>query len=99
VIQRFVFIKLEDPHVETRADLADRLRAEFAEAGAEAVVGTPADDSAARWDLSIVIVAASVEAWHGLARTRAMLDIFADLAERSHVTKAWTFEVGSERIE
>ncbi len=32
------------------------------------IVGLPADDSAARWDLSIVITAASLDAWNALAQ-------------------------------
>jgi hypothetical protein len=92
VIQRFCFVKLQDDEVAGRAALADRLRAELAEAGADAVVGLPADDSAARWDLSIVITAASLEAWNALARGPAMVSILDDLAARAAVVKAWTFD-------
>jgi hypothetical protein len=92
VVQRFCFVKLADDEVGTRAAFAERLRAELAEAGADAVVGLPADDSAARWDLSIVISAASLAAWNALARTPAMIGILDDLAARAAVVKAWTFE-------
>lgn len=92
MIQRFCFVKLLDDEVGGRASLADKLRAEFADAGAEATVGLPADDSAARWDLSIVITAASLEAWNALAALPAMAMIFDELAARAAVVKAWTFQ-------
>lgn len=92
MVQRFCFIKLLDDEVGGRAELADKLRAQLGSAGADAVVGTPADDSAARWDLSIVITAASLEAWQALALLPAMIGVFDELAERSAVVKAWTFE-------
>jgi hypothetical protein len=92
VIQRFCFVKLLDGEVETRAELGELLRARLISAGANAVVGLPADDSAARWDLSIVVTAASVEAWNTLAMQPAMTGVFDELAARSAVVKAWTFE-------
>ena len=92
MIQRFCFVKLLDDEVGTRAELAELLRAQLLSAGADAVVGLPADDSAARWDLSIVITAASIEAWNALAMQPAMTGVFDELAARSEVVKAWTFE-------
>jgi hypothetical protein len=92
VIQRFCFVKLLDGEVETRAELAELLRARLISAGADVVVGLPADASAARWDLSIVVTAASVEAWNALAMQPAMTGVFDELAARSAVVKAWTFE-------
>lgn len=91
MIQRFCFVKLESDDVANRDAIADELRAELAEAGADAVIGTPADDSAARWDLAITITAASHDAWHALAVHPAIVAIFAKLAARAHVVKAWTF--------
>ena len=95
VIQRLCFVKLLDDQVESRAELADKLRAELVDAGADATVGLPADDSAARWDLSIVITAASLDAWNALAQLPAMTGVFDDLAERAAVVKAWTFQAVS----
>lgn len=92
MIQRFCFVKLLDVEVADRAELADKLRAVLASAGADAVVGTPADDSAGRWDLSIVITAASLAAWRALSALPAMVGVFDELAERAAVVKAWTFE-------
>ncbi len=97
MIQRFCFVKLLDDEVSTRGELADKLRAELAAAGADAVVGLPADDSAARWDLSIVITAASLDAWNALSRLPAMIGVFDELAERAAVVKAWTFDAVGER--
>jgi len=92
VIQRFCFVKLDDGEVETRAELADMIDARLRSAGANAVVGLPADDSAARWDLSIVITTASIEAWNALAHLPAMIGVFDELSARATVVKAWTFE-------
>jgi hypothetical protein len=91
VIQRFCFVKLLDDEVGTRAELAEMLRAQLISAGADVVVGLPADDSARKWDLSIVISAASIEAWNALAATPAMTGVFDELAGRATVVKAWTF--------
>jgi hypothetical protein len=92
VIQRFCFVKLVDGEVASRGELAEKLRAELVAAGADATVGLPADDSAARWDLSIVIEAATLEAWNALALLPAMVGVFDELAARAAVVKAWTFE-------
>jgi hypothetical protein len=92
VIQRFCFVKLRDDEVATRGELADLLSAQMREAGADVVVGLPADASAARWDLSIVISAASLDAWNALAQVPAMIGAFDELAQRAAVVKAWTFE-------
>jgi hypothetical protein len=92
VIQRFCFVKLLDDEVGTRAELAELLYAQLVSAGADAVVGLPADESAVRWDLSIVITAASLEAWNALAQLPAMIGVFDEVAARAAVVKAWTFE-------
>jgi hypothetical protein len=92
MIQRFCFVKLRDDEVATRGELAEMLLAQMRTAGADVVVGVPADDSAARWDLSIVITAASLAAWNALAVVPAMTGAFDELAQRAKVIKAWTFE-------
>lgn len=92
MIQRFCFVKLRDPEIATRGALAEKLSAELRAAGADAVVGLPADASAIRWDLSLVITAASLEAWNALSRLSAVAAVFDELAERATVVKAWTFE-------
>ena len=95
MIQRFCFVKLLDAEVDTRAELAAMLRAQLESAGADVVVGLPADDSAARWDMSIVITAASLAAWNALARQPAMIGVFDELSVRAAVVKAWTFEAAT----
>ena len=92
MIQRFCFVKLIDDEVGTRRELAQMLRAQLEGAGCDVVVGVPADASAARWDISIVITAASVEAWNAIASLPAMTGVFDELSVRSAVVKAWTFE-------
>jgi len=92
MIQRFCFVKLRDDEIATRGALADKLSAELRAAGADAVLGLPADASAIRWDLSLVITAASLEAWHALSRLPAIAAVFDELAARATVVKAWTFE-------
>jgi hypothetical protein len=92
MIQRFCFVKLLDDEVGRRGELAEKLRAELIAAGADAVVGVPADSSAAKWDMSIVITAASLDAWHALSQLPAVAGVFDDLAERSVVVKAWNFD-------
>lgn len=92
MIQRFCFVKLRDEEVAIRGEIAALVAAELREAGADAVVGVPADDSAARWDLSVVIAAASLDAWHALSRVPAVVRALDDLARRAAVVKAWTFD-------
>lgn len=92
MIQRFCFVKLRDDEVARRAEIAALISVELREAGADAVVGLPADASAARWDLSIVISAASLAAWHALAQLPAVIGALDQLARRATVVKAWTFE-------
>jgi len=92
VIQRFCFVKLLDDEVATRGELAVMLRAQLESGGADVVVGLPADDSAARWDISIVITVPSLAAWHELASQPALIGVFDELSVRAAVVKAWTFE-------
>jgi hypothetical protein len=93
VIQRFCFVKLHDDEVATRPELAAMLRAQLESAGATVAVGLPADDSAAKWDISMVITVPSLDAWHELARQPAVIGLFDELSVRATVVKAWTFEL------
>lgn len=96
MIQRFCFVKLLPDEVGTRGELAEMMRAQLLSAGADAVVGVPADDSAKKWDLSIVITTASLAAWNALAALPAMTGVFDELAGRAEVVKAWTFSTIGE---
>ncbi len=92
MIQRFCFVKLLDHEAPGRAELAGRIRAALAEAGCDAVVGIPADGSAARWDLSLLITEGTLATWHALAARPAVVAVLDDLTARATVVKAWTFE-------
>ena len=92
MIQRFCFIKLADDAVADRAKIAEVARAELRAACADVVVGLPADNSAARWDLSIVFTAATLEAWNAIAQLPDVVRALEDVATRAAVVKAWTFE-------
>ena len=92
MIDRFTFIKLLDGEVGQREVIAAEVRGALAAIAGEGrvSVGLPADDSAARWDLSIVIRADDVAAWRAIeARVAAVID--ARIAPRAAVVKAWTF--------
>lgn len=91
MIQRFCFVKLLDDEAPRRVELAARIRAALAEAGGDAVVGIPADASAARWDLALVITEGTLASWHALAARPAVVAVLADLTARAAVVKAWTF--------
>lgn len=91
MIQRFCFARLRDGEAAGRERLAHDLAAALRAAGADAVVGLPADDSAIKWDISIVITAGSLAAWQALAAVPAIAAVLDDLARRSTVVKAWSF--------
>ena len=102
MVDRFCFVKLKDRYVGQRAELARELSAALDAACAAApdigavTLGTPADNSAAKWDLSITIRAESLQAWHDFIAMPAAAAIFdARLFELAVVVKAWTFEVAA----
>jgi len=91
-VQRYCFVRLAEPHIVARAAIAAEVRATLEAAGAVAEVGEPADDSAARWDLAIVVRCVDLPAWQRLAATPAISALFAHtLPARAVVIKAWTF--------
>jgi hypothetical protein len=90
VIERFYFVKLADAAVADRAAIARHVRGVL---GDRASVGVPADDSAIRWDLSIVIRVADLDAWRALAATPSVAELLETwLPARAAVIKAWTFD-------
>jgi len=94
VVDRYVFVKLLEPDVPSREEIAVHLGAELARiaGGGKVTVGIPADASAARWDLSIVIRAAGLEEWDRIALAAG--PVLEDwLPARAAVVKAWTFEL------
>jgi hypothetical protein len=94
VVDRYLFVKLLDGESAERVVIADHLQRELASvAGADRVtVGVPADDSASRWDLSIVVRAEDVAAWERIAARVAPL-LTEWLPARAAVIKAWTFQL------
>jgi hypothetical protein len=92
VIQRFCFVKLRAESVPKRQAIATELAARLDGLGVRAHVGVPADDSAARWDLSIVVEVETLAVWQALAARPAVAVVFDDIARRGEVVKAWTFE-------
>ena len=96
MVDRYCFVKLLDGDVGERAAIAARLAEELAAVagGGNVTVGLPADDSAARWDLSIVIRVGDLDAWRRLAADPRIISILDEwLPSRAAVVKAWTFEL------
>jgi hypothetical protein len=94
-VQRFCFVRLREEASVRRDAMARELTAELTAACAPHAVwvGVPGDDSAARWDLGIVIALPDVPAWQALAATAAFDEIMLQLAGEAAVVKAWTFTV------
>jgi hypothetical protein len=96
MIDRYCFVKLKDEHVANRAALAEALHAmlDGVDGVASVTVGLPADDSAARWDLSLVVRTIDLARWQLVEQDEAVREVFDGwLPEHAVVVKAWTFEV------
>lgn len=98
MIDRYCFVRLADAHATAlgRAEAVAVVRRDLARVPGlvRLTVGTPADDSAARWDLSIVARFASLAelaAAMAGAEWGAVLDAW--LPARAVVIKSWSFEV------
>lgn len=90
VIDRFVLFRLHAGT--TREDAIARVRLAFA--GAELTIGTPADDSAKKWDVSVVIRCADLAALAALHARPAVAELLEHwLPAHTAVIKAWSFEV------
>ena len=93
-IERFCFVRLAAENLPLRRQLAGEIRAVLRAAGARATVGEPADNSAARWDVSIVVRCDDIAAWTKLAELPTVAALFASrLPSLAVVIKAWSFEV------
>jgi len=92
-VQRFCFVRLREEPSARRDAVARELTAELTAACAPHAVwvGVPGDESAARWDLGIVIALPDVAAWQALASLAAFDEIMLRLADEAAVVKAWTF--------
>ena len=96
MIDRYCFVKLKDAHVSNRAALAEALHAmlDGVDGVASVTVGLSADDSAARWDLSLVLRALDLGRWREVEQDEGVREVFDGwLPEHAEVVKAWTFEV------
>jgi hypothetical protein len=93
VVQRCYFVRLRDDASAQRDTYANELVRELRElCGPYPVwVGVPGDDSAARWDLAILISFASLSQWQELAAGSAFCDAIANVTAAAAVIKAWTF--------
>ncbi len=94
---RYTFVRLAPAHATPtgRAEAVATVRARLTDLpGLERLtVGTPADDSAARWDLSVVARFATLDALHAALAAPPWAALFdAWLAERAVVVKSWSFE-------
>lgn len=92
-VQRFCFVRLHEQVAARREEVARALAAELGALCAPhpVWVGIPGDDSAARWDLGVVISLPDVAAWQALAARPAFDEAMARLAADAAVVKAWTF--------
>lgn len=90
-ITRFCFLRLRDG--EDRAAIAAHLRDRIRAEGVAVEVGLPADDSALKWDVSVVFRCAELAALDALLARPTMAALLGDwLAARAVVVKTWSFE-------
>lgn len=97
-IDRYCFVRLRDELATPtgRAEVAARCRAVLSAAReAESVsVGTPADDSAKSWDVSVVVRCEDLGALEAMLARPEVIALLDDwLPSRAVVVKAWHFEV------
>ncbi len=92
-IVRFCFARLREESIPEREAIAQALAVELALVCAPHPlwVGVPGDESAARWDLAVMIGLPDLAAWQALAALPAFDEAMVQLAVRSEVVKAWTF--------
>jgi antibiotic biosynthesis monooxygenase (ABM) superfamily enzyme len=94
---RYTFVRLAAEHAtpESRSGILRELRAGLTVVpGIERLTtGTPADDSAARWDLCLIARFATLETLHAaLASPEWTMLVDGWLTERAVVVKSWSFE-------
>jgi hypothetical protein len=96
MIDRYCFVKLKDEHAPNRAALADALHAmlDGVDGVAAVTIGVPADDSAAKWDLSLVVRTLDLGRWREVEQDEGVREVFDGwLPDHAEVIKAWTFQV------
>jgi hypothetical protein len=92
-VHRYCFVRLHEELTPTRNAMAVTLRAELTSlCGPHPVwIGVPGDDSAARWDLSIVLSFPDLMTWQAVAAAVPFQACMARLDAAAAVLKAWTF--------
>jgi hypothetical protein len=98
MIDRFTFVRLAAAHATLvgRADTLDRVRKALTELpGLQRLsLGTPADASGDKWDLSIVARFGDLATLQAAMATVAWASVFEHLLPtRAVVVKAWSFDV------
>jgi len=96
MIIRYCFVRLTDPHATERgrAEALTELHNLARIDGLTVDLGTGADTSAASWDLSIAIHAASLDVLAAAMRDRIWWEVFDSyLGARAAVIKAWNFAI------
>lgn len=97
MICRTIFIKLRDPEVSRRSEIAAELTNRWSLAGltGRLKTGLPADESAAdAWDLYIETSAESLDQMNDILSAAAWKDdLWPWLEQLAVVTKAWNFAV------
>lgn len=98
MIDRFTFVRLTaaHAHIEGRTEILDRVRQALTGVPGlqRLALGTPADASADKWDLSIVARFDDLAALQAAMATVAWASVFEHLLpSRAIVVKAWSFAV------
>jgi hypothetical protein len=98
MIERYCFVRLRDELATPtgRAEVAAHCRAVLAAApeARSVLVGTPADDTARSWDVSIVVRCDELADLEAMLEHPAVAALIGDwLPTRAAVVKAWHFEV------
>ncbi len=92
-VVRYCFVRLLDEVAGEREAKAHALAAELAIlcAPCPVWVGVPGDESAARWDLSLMIGLPDLATWQALEASSAFTELIGRLTAEAKVVKAWTF--------
>jgi hypothetical protein len=95
MIARYCFVRLTSEHATEDGRRAVLMKLRTYLAGVPGLVrltvGTPADESAARWDLSVVVRFGSLADLTAATATASWQRAFAELAVGAVVVKAWNF--------
>jgi hypothetical protein len=101
---RYTFVRLAPAHAtdDGRAEALAAIHARLAALPGlrRLTAGTPADDSAARWDLVVVARFATLGELHAALAAPVWTELFDGwLVERAVVVKSWSFEVADAPLQ